>query len=289
MTSTSAFALAITVIGVLAVLFWPRTGEGSARKPWILAVFGLVLALLLLLPAGEIDRSAQRAVEVQLAEASTLATRLTEDTQRIEKELAEAKKEADLLRERLAEEGSKSSRLEKELDELSKVRSAESKQIAQERADLEDRLRRALSEYAAIERRFGIETIIWNEAALFESGQSSLDCSSRERLSRLVPYLSFRINSNKVESILIEGHTDNIGSMELNRDLSEKRALAVKDYLVQAGVDPARVKTAGMWFQRPAGSTEIEPEDVIGSKNATAALRQKNRRVEVIQMPASSR
>ena len=67
----------------------------------------------------------------------------------------------------------------------------------------------------------------------------------------------------------IAGHTDNVGKSEANVKLSENRANAVKDYLVQKTIDPKRIFTAGYGSQKP-----IAP-------NTTAEGRQKNRRVEL--------
>lgn len=70
--------------------------------------------------------------------------------------------------------------------------------------------------------------------------------------------------------IRIEGHTDNIGSMGYNIDLSQKRAEAVKDYLVRKGIDESRVSTIGFGFQKP-----IAPND-------TEEGRALNRRAEIV-------
>ena len=70
-------------------------------------------------------------------------------------------------------------------------------------------------------------------------------------------------------SFVIEGHTDSTGSNALNQQLSEKRANAVKDYLVENGVNASRLTTVGYSETRPI------------SDNATAKGRSENRRVEV--------
>lgn len=70
--------------------------------------------------------------------------------------------------------------------------------------------------------------------------------------------------------IRIEGHTDNIASMEYNIKLSLERAQAVKDYLVAKGIDESRISTAGFGFKRPIAS------------NDTEAGRALNRRAEIV-------
>jgi outer membrane protein OmpA-like peptidoglycan-associated protein len=68
----------------------------------------------------------------------------------------------------------------------------------------------------------------------------------------------------------VEGYTDIIGSDEVNQTLSEKRASTVRDYLVQQGLDPASITSAGFGKSNPVAS------------NDTNEGRQQNRRVEII-------
>jgi OmpA-OmpF porin, OOP family len=68
--------------------------------------------------------------------------------------------------------------------------------------------------------------------------------------------------------VVIEGHTDNIGTAEFNKELSQKRANAVKQYLVEKGINANRITAKGFGFDRPIASNDTEEG------------RQKNRRVE---------
>ncbi len=69
--------------------------------------------------------------------------------------------------------------------------------------------------------------------------------------------------------IVIEGHTDNVGTAKYNQKLSERRAEAVKKYLVEKfGIEPSRLSAKGYGLTKPVAS------------NATKEGRQKNRRVE---------
>lgn len=78
------------------------------------------------------------------------------------------------------------------------------------------------------------------------------------------------LQNNPDMKIRIEGHTDNIGSMDYNIDLSQKRARAVKNYLVGKGIQESRITTAGFGFKHP-----IAPND-------TEAGRALNRRAEIV-------
>ena len=77
------------------------------------------------------------------------------------------------------------------------------------------------------------------------------------------------ISENPEISIEIEGHTDNKGSAEYNRKLSEERAKSVYDYFVSKGIEPSRLSYRGYGLTRPIAD------------NATEEGRQQNRRVEL--------
>jgi OmpA-OmpF porin, OOP family len=70
-------------------------------------------------------------------------------------------------------------------------------------------------------------------------------------------------------AVIAEGHTDAVGTDAYNQRLSERRAAAVKDYLVKGGISASRIETAGFGESRPVASNE------------TAEGRAQNRRVEL--------
>ncbi len=77
------------------------------------------------------------------------------------------------------------------------------------------------------------------------------------------------IRDNEQTAVEIVGHTDSRGSEAYNQRLSEKRAEAVAEYLIQQGVSPSRITTSGRGESEPRGT------------NSTEAGRQLNRRVEI--------
>ena len=99
----------------------------------------------------------------------------------------------------------------------------------------------------------------------FETGKSVIKAESFKSLNELALLLILRPEW----SLIISGHTDNVGKPAANMLLSKNRALAVKRYLAEQGVDRQRLQPD--WF----GQTEP-----VGS-NATTQGRQKNRRVEM--------
>ncbi len=101
---------------------------------------------------------------------------------------------------------------------------------------------------------------------LFDVGRATL----KEGAGRTVNQLAAFLRENPDRSILIEGHTDNTGSYQLNMNLSSRRAEAVKTSLMQAGIRGDRIRTVGHGPDYPVAT------------NANAAGRQQNRRVEII-------
>jgi outer membrane protein OmpA-like peptidoglycan-associated protein len=72
----------------------------------------------------------------------------------------------------------------------------------------------------------------------------------------------------EIHRVRVEGHTDNVGDSQYNRDLSQRRAQAVSAWLAEHGVDRSRLQSAGLGETRPIDT------------NATEAGRHNNRRVE---------
>jgi outer membrane protein OmpA-like peptidoglycan-associated protein len=98
----------------------------------------------------------------------------------------------------------------------------------------------------------------------FERAKADLTADSTQTLRDLVEVA----NECPAFSIEIEGHTDAEGTDERNQRLSDRRARAVADFLVQNGVSARRLSTIGYGATRPIAD------------NATEAGRAKNRRIE---------
>lgn len=99
---------------------------------------------------------------------------------------------------------------------------------------------------------------------LFRPGSADLDTASFSTLDEL----SERAKGCQNASIYVEGHTDDLGSDTVNQLLSEQRAMAVLNYLVEGGVDSSRVEAVGFGESQP-----LVP-------NTAAENRTKNRRIE---------
>jgi outer membrane protein OmpA-like peptidoglycan-associated protein len=101
---------------------------------------------------------------------------------------------------------------------------------------------------------------------LFDTGKADLKPGAREKLARLTGVLL----SHPGLHVEVEGHTDSVGADTYNQQLSETRAISVRDYLVREGIAPTTVGTAGFGESKPVAS------------NGTAAGKQQNRRVELV-------
>ena len=88
----------------------------------------------------------------------------------------------------------------------------------------------------------------------FDFDSAELTVSARSTLNRQSAFLSV----NPALMIVIEGHADERGTREYNLALGDRRATAVRDYLVAKGINPARVRTVSYGKERPAASGSDE-------------------------------
>jgi len=101
---------------------------------------------------------------------------------------------------------------------------------------------------------------------LFDTGQAMLHPGAQQNLYQVVTFL----REHPDRAVLVEGHTDSVGSEDYNQGLSQRRAEVVAAFLVKNGVDSSRVNARGYGESFPAVA------------NDTAAGRQQNRRVELV-------
>lgn len=100
----------------------------------------------------------------------------------------------------------------------------------------------------------------------FATGTADLNGSAREALARFAGVVA----SFPGLRFSVEGHTDNTGSATANNELSLRRAIAVRDYLIGQRVAASTIDVQGLGSSRPVAD------------NATAEGRAKNRRVEIV-------
>lgn len=108
----------------------------------------------------------------------------------------------------------------------------------------------------------------FDKAVLRKEGKSKLDEAAQ------------KAKGLKLEVIIAVGHTDRIGGTAYNQKLSEKRAAAVKAYLVSKGIDANRVYTEGKGERQPTAETAKCPKGDTKTKALIDCL-QPDRRVEI--------
>jgi OOP family OmpA-OmpF porin len=101
--------------------------------------------------------------------------------------------------------------------------------------------------------------------ALFDFDKSVLRPDGRKSIDDAVA----KMKGVDLEMVIATGHTDSVGTDAYNQRLSERRAAAVKEYLVSKGIPAAKVTTIGKGESQPVAT------------NKTAEGRQKNRRVDI--------
>lgn len=147
-------------------------------------------------------------------------------------------------------------------DELIKNSTAQrDKILLQARTAEADRLR---SELNAKQTDRGLTISLGD--VLFDTNKSQLKAGGTREIKKLAQFL----RENPQRSISIEGFTDSQGSEEHNLSLSERRAEAVKNELIDSGIESQRITSKGYGENYPVAD------------NNTGAGRQMNRRVEIV-------
>jgi outer membrane protein OmpA-like peptidoglycan-associated protein len=124
----------------------------------------------------------------------------------------------------------------------------------------------ALAKLASVKEEPRGMVITLSGSVLFRSGKADLLPEARTRLDQVAEVLL----TNRERSLTVEGHTDSQGSESYNMDLSQRRADAVRDYLVQRDYQADRIQARGLGEGQPVAD------------NSSAEGRANNRRVEII-------
>jgi outer membrane protein OmpA-like peptidoglycan-associated protein len=148
--------------------------------------------------------------------------------------------------------------------ETAKARAAAA-QAEAEKAALRQQLLGQLN--AVLQTRDSARGLIVNMSdVLFDTGSYTLRPGAREKLAKV----SGIVIAHPGLTLQIEGHTDSVGSDDLNQQLSEHRASSVREFLIGQGVQPTTTSARGYGKTQPVAGNE------------TAEGRQRNRRVEIV-------
>jgi outer membrane protein OmpA-like peptidoglycan-associated protein len=149
-------------------------------------------------------------------------------------------------------------------DEKTRREEAE-KRAAQAMADL--------AKFASVKQEARGMVITLSGSVLFASAKSDLLPAAQLKLNDVANAL---IKEDPTSKIVVEGHTDSQGGVPYNQDLSQRRAQAVRDYLVSRGIASDRVTSQGFGSSRSI------------AENTSAEGRANNRRVEIVVQPSAT-
>jgi outer membrane protein OmpA-like peptidoglycan-associated protein len=226
--------------------------------------------------AAQEDEAQRRAdaerqqLQAEVAAAQEAKARAEADAQRQAAMLQEqqAREQAALAGQQAAQAAQQAQDAQSQAQQAQQQAQLAQQQAAQSERDKQELRAKLLLQFNRIlETRDTVRGLVVNIGdVLFDTGRYTLRPPAREALAKLsgivLAYPGLRLT--------VEGHTDSTGTSTFNQKLSEQRAMTVRDYLVQQGVDMNSVTAAGLGEGMPIAD------------NATAAGRQKNRRVEII-------
>jgi flagellar motor protein MotB len=246
---------ALFLLGLLSA-FWPRSAD--QQKPVrgnLLTSLGAVLGVLVLFFTISGDKRSTQETQARLASSE-------HDREQLEAKLASMGVEEAQYQKLLAQSDNERLRATEEAQHLREGLLVAASTVA----DTSD------------PRNIKIK-----EAVLFDTGQATLSCASREKLGRLVGFLTASL-LGRPSQIYVEGHTDNRdhGGKYNNQELSDKRANAVRDYLINAGFPKDMIRATGHAEHRPYGTYTDQDKETVIEKNKTTDLQRQNRRVEIM-------
>lgn len=141
---------------------------------------------------------------------------------------------------------------------------AEAQNAQSQAAQAQAESQRLMGELQAAQTSRGIVLTLGD--VLFDTGQSQLKAGASRPIEQIASFLQ----ENPERSVQVEGFTDSQGSNEFNQQLSQRRADAVAQAIIQRGIDAQRVRVVGYGEEFPKAS------------NDSAGSRQLNRRVEIV-------
>jgi len=221
---------------------------------------------------AEQDRAQAEAARAQAEQAKAEALLMKQEAEAAAQQAAAAAQEAARQKEE-AEKAKAAAVAQQQVlaveTDKARAAAAESENLRQqaekEKQELRARLLQQLN--TILSTRDSARGLIANMSdVLFRSGSFELLPGARERLAKV----SGIVLAYPGLHLQVEGHTDSVGGDDYNQQLSEHRAQAVRDYLVQAGISQYSVESHGLGKNEPVAS------------NDTPEGRQQNRRVELV-------
>jgi outer membrane protein OmpA-like peptidoglycan-associated protein len=190
-------------------------------------------------------------------------TKQTEIVKQGKQDLSDAEKRA--ADERGAQAADRASKAEADADLQKKQTEIVKQDLRDSQEETADALAK-LAKLAAVKEEERGLVVTLSGSVLFASNQATFLPAAQSRLSQVADVLL----TTRERNLTIQGHTDSQGSDSYNLDLSQRRADAVRNYLVQRGYPADRIQAHGLGKGQPIAD------------NASAEGRANNRRVEII-------
>jgi outer membrane protein OmpA-like peptidoglycan-associated protein len=215
---------------------------------------------------------ARQIIEKEAAAVNAASAHANEAAQRAEV-AARARNQAEQQKQ-LADEQKKQAELGQAQAQTAAQQSAQQAQVARnelanlrkQREEELDHMQEALNRVVETRRTpTGMVMVLTDATFKFDFDKAEIKPKNREILSRIAGILL----ASKGYGLSVFGYADDVGTPEYNQKLSLRRADAVRDYLVQAGIDPSTINASGYGQTNPL------------VKGTSAAARAQNRRVEI--------
>ena len=245
-----------------------RPHQKSGVWGWLLLALAVALTFFLLRALNRLGSQVARLTQ----KTDAIQGQLGEVEQRSQVEAqqaAQAAASAQLAaqqRDRAEEAQAKSESKAQAAQQQATVAEQKAEQYRNQREEELARLQQVLGQIADTRRTaMGLVMTLGSNSVRFDFDKEEIKPEYRETLSRVAGVLM----TLKGYSIYVYGYTDDVGTQEYNVKLSERRAQAVRDYLVHAGLDPGIIITKGFGKSDPRVAGE------------GAQVRASNRRVEI--------
>ena len=207
------------------------------------------------------QQTEQALVQSETARQQAELARSDAEIARSDAEIARTQAETAAQEREAAKQQADAARMDQQQAQLQAEAARAEAEAARQKAD---ELQRQIAELDAKATERGLVVTLGD--VLFETGKSELRGSAAANLGKLASFL----NQYQDRSVIIEGHTDSVGSDSSNLALSQRRADSVRTVLVAQGVAASRIVATGKGEGSPV------------SDNDSSTGRQQNRRVEVI-------
>lgn len=152
----------------------------------------------------------------------------------------------------------------REQADSARQQASQQSELARQQAERAAALQRDLQDLQAKSTQRGM--VVTMGDVLFATGKANLQPGAQRNVEKLANVLK----QHPERKVLVEGFTDNVGSDDLNLELSRRRAESFAGALQEAGVPPARIEVRAHGEEMPVAD------------NNTPAGRQQNRRVEIL-------